>query len=146
MTRVLSKDASKHAGKEIIFKGFIRLRRDHGKLIFLDVRDLFGVIQVVVNAKVSEAAYNLSKKLRPEDVVEIIGKVNKRPDNAVNKDLITGDIELEATDVKIISKAETLPFDMGGENLNLELPTLLDNRSLALRHPQVSCLLYTSDA
>jgi len=140
MTRVLSKDASKHAGKEIIFKGFIRLRRDHGKLIFLDVRDLFGVIQVVVNAKVSEAAYNLSKKLRPEDVVEIIGKVNKRPDNAVNKDLITGDIELEATDVKIISKAETLPFDMGGENLNLELPTLLDNRSLALRHPQVSAI------
>ena len=140
MLRVLSKDASKHAGKEIVFHGFIRLRRDHGKLIFLDVRDYSGIIQVVVNAKVSEKAYNSAKELRPEDVVEIIGKVNKRPDNAINKDLVSGDVELEATEIKILSKAETLPFDMGGETLNLELPTLLDHRALSLRHPQISAV------
>lgn len=140
MIRVLSKNASKYAGDKITFQGFIRLRRDHGKLIFLDVRDYCGVIQVVVNAKVSEKAYNSAKELRPEDVVEIIGKVNKRPENAVNKDLLSGDIELEAIDIKVISKAETLPFDMGGESLNLELPTLLDHRSLSLRHPQIAAI------
>ncbi|MFH1186719.1 MAG: aspartate--tRNA(Asn) ligase [Candidatus Levyibacteriota bacterium] len=140
MTRVLSKDASKFEDKEIVFKGFIRLRRDHGKLIFLDVRDLFGIIQVVVNAKVSQKAYEKAKELRSEDVVEIKGKVNKRPENAVNKELISGDVELEATEIIVLSKAETLPFDMGGESLNLELPTLLDNRSLALRHPQIAAI------
>ncbi len=138
--RILIKETLGFAGQEILIQGWVRLRRDHGKLVFLDIRDRSAIIQVVVNAKVSESAYESAKELRPEDVVEIIGKVNKRPENAINKDLITGIVELEATGIKILSKAETLPFDTGSDHLNLELPTLLDNRGLSLRHPKISAI------
>jgi len=138
--RTLVIDAIEAVDKEITIQGWVRLRRDHGKLIFLDLRDRTGLVQIVVNPKVSQEAYEAAQALKPEDVVEIAGKVNKRPESAVNKALQTGTIEIEAKDIKIISKAETLPFDMGGETLNLELPTLLDNRSLTLRHPKIEAI------
>lgn len=146
LKRIFTSEVSEFVGEEVKLKGWIRLRRDHGKLIFLDMRDKNGIIQIVVNPKISESAYELAKDLRPEDVVEIIGKVNKRPDNAVNKDLDTGMVEVEAIDIKILSKAETLPFDMGSDHLNLELPTLLDNRGLSLRHPKISAIFKVQEA
>lgn len=139
-TRTLVVDSVEASGKEITIYGWVRLRRDHGKLIFLDIRDRTGLLQVVVNPKVSEEAYRATQSLRAEDVVEIAGKVNKRPEKAVNKDLETGTVELEANAVRVIAKAETLPFDMGGNELNLELPTLLDYRSLTLRHPKIAAI------
>ncbi|PIP74653.1 MAG: aspartate--tRNA(Asn) ligase [Candidatus Levybacteria bacterium CG22_combo_CG10-13_8_21_14_all_35_11] len=138
LKRIFTSEVSMFVGEEVRLKGWLRLRRDHGKLIFLDLRDKDGIVQIVVTPKISESAYELAKDLRSEDVIEITGKVNKRPENAVNKDLDTGTVEMEATDIKILSKAETLPFDMGSDSLNLELPTLLDNRSLTLRHPQIA--------
>ena len=144
--RTLTIEAIEASGKEITVYGWVRLRRDHGKLIFLDIRDRTGIIQVVVNPKVSEEAYKAAQSLKPEDVVEITGKVNKRPESAVNKELETGTIELEAASIKIISKAETLPFDMGTNVLNLELPTLLDYRSLTLRHPKIAAIFKVQEA
>jgi nondiscriminating aspartyl-tRNA synthetase len=144
--RVLIGDAGKHVGEEIKISGWIRIRRDHGKLIFLDIRDRSALIQVVVNPKVSEDAYRVAQELKPEYAVEIFGKVNKRPSGTVNKDLTTGDVELEATSVNVVSKAETLPFDMGSNELNLELPTLLDFRSLTLRHPRVQAIFQVQSA
>ncbi len=140
MARVLSSEASKFVGKEIKISGWVRIRRDHGKLIFLDIRDRGGIIQVVVNPKVSEKAYKTAQELKPEYVVSITGKVNKRPENAVNKDISSGTVELEAIDIKILAKADILPFDMGSEELNLELPTLLDHRALTLRHPKIQAI------
>lgn len=140
MKRTLTSETPKLVGKAVALQGWIRLRRDHGKLIFLDFRDRTGIVQVVVNPKASEAAYELAKELRPEDVVEIEGKVNKRPEGTINRELETGMVELEAHSLKVISKAETLPFDMGEDSLNLELPTLLDHRSLTLRHPKVNSI------
>lgn len=138
--RILSSQIKDFAGKEIVVKGWVRLRRDHGKLIFLDIRDRSGILQVIVNPQVSKAAYEAAKELKPEYAVEIRGKVNKRPDSAINKDLESGSVELEATEIKILAEAETLPFDMGGDDLNLELPTLLDHRALSLRHPKVAAI------
>jgi len=137
MQRVFSSKAADFAGQKIRLNGWVRIRRDHGKLIFLDLRDKDGIIQIVVNPHVSEEAYKIAQELRPEFAVEIVGKVNKRPENAVNKDLLSGTVEVEATEIKILARAETLPFDMGEAKLNLELPTLLDHRSLTLRHPSV---------
>lgn len=137
MERTLIKDTVEKAGSEVLIKGWVRTRRDHGKLIFLDVRDRLGLVQIVVNPKVSESAYKIAQELRPEFAVEILGKVNKRPEGTINKELPTGQVEIEVGKIKILAKAETLPFDMGQENLNLELPTLLDYRSLTLRHPKV---------
>ncbi|MCL5434927.1 MAG: aspartate--tRNA(Asn) ligase [Patescibacteria group bacterium] len=137
MIRTLSSKAVDFAGREIRLNGWIKIRRDHGKLIFLDLRDRDGIVQIVVNPHISEEAYKVVQELRPEFAVEITGKVNKRPENAINKDLLSGTVEVEATAIKILSKAETLPFDMGEAKLNLELPTLLDNRSLTLRHKSI---------
>jgi len=138
--RVLTKDTVDLVSKEVKIEGWVRLRRDHGKLIFLDIRDRSGVIQVVVNPSVSEKAHKAASELRPEDAISLTGKVNQRPQNAINKDLLSGAVEIEATDIKVLAKAETLPFDMGSNDLNLELPTLLDFRSLTLRHPKIASI------
>src|SRR3989344_5625258 len=137
LKRTLISDTPSSVGSLVLLKGWIRLRRDHGKLIFLDLRDRSGVIQIVVNPKVSEEAHMVAQTLRPEFAVEITGKVNKRPEKAANKNLATGTVELEATKINVLSKAQELPFDMGGDSLKLELPTLLDHRALTLRHPKV---------
>lgn len=144
--RILSFEAISKIGKEVELAGWVRLRRDHGKLIFLDLRDQSGIVQLVVSPKVSEAAYKAAQDLRPEDVVDVKGKVKERPVGTVNKELDTGKIELEISSIKVLSKAETLPFDMGGEDLNLELPTLLDYRSLTLRHPKISQIFKMQEA
>ncbi len=144
--RAYSQDLPQKVGEKVLIQGWVRLRRDHGKLIFLDIRDGKGLAQIVVSPKASENAYKAASKFNSEDVVEIIGRVNKRPAGTINKDLATGEIEVEAHSLKILSKAEKLPFDMGADELTLELPTLLDHRSLTLRHPKVEAIFTTQEA
>ena len=136
--RTLISDTVNNIGKEVFVEGWIHLRRDHGRLIFLNLRDRSGILQIVVNANVSAKAYDVAKELRPEFVVKITGLVKKGPENAVDKNSVVGVVELEAQEIIILSKAATLPFDMGGKDLSLELPTLLDHRTLDLRHPKIS--------
>ena len=138
--RTLISEIVTHVNKSVTVDGWIHLRRDHGKLIFLTLRDRSGHLQIVVNAKVSEKAYEAAKEIKPEFAVKIEGLVKKRPENAIDKNSVTGIVELEAKEIIVLSKAETLPFDMGGKDLNLELPTLLDHRGLTLRHPKVSAI------
>lgn len=138
--RTLIKDTILKVGEEVVVQGWVHVRRDHGKLIFLDVRDRSGLLQIVINPKVSQKAYEVGLEIKSEFVVEIIGKINARPSNLINPKLITGTIELEATEIKILAKAESLPFDMGNEELNLELATLLDHRALTLRHPKIQAI------
>jgi len=140
MARIQVIDTPKHIGEEVIVKGWIRARRDHGKLIFIDLRDGSGLLQIVFNQKVSQKAYDAATELKNEYVVSITGKVNKRPENLINPKLKTGTVEVEATGLEVLSQAETPPFDMGGDVLNVELPTLLDNRSLTLRHPKIASI------
>jgi len=136
--RILSSEVSDFIGKTVKLKGWVRIRRDHGKLIFFDLRDKNGLIQVVANSNTSPEAYKAARELRPEYAIEVVGSVNKRPEGTINKDLASGSVEVEASQIKILAKADTLPFDTGAEKLNLELPTLLDYRSLTLRHPSIS--------
>ncbi|QQR63631.1 aspartate--tRNA(Asn) ligase [Candidatus Roizmanbacteria bacterium] len=96
------------------------------------------MVQVVADEKAST--------LSPEDVVEIKGLVKKRPDKLVNDKVVNGSIEVEARGITLISKAHTLPFDMGKEELGLTLPVLLDNRSLTLRHPTVQKIFKVQEA
>jgi len=136
-TRILAAQTPDHVDQEVVVQGWVHARRDHGKLTFIDLRDRTGLLQVVFNPRVSEKAHALASSFRPEFVVSITGKVNARPERLVNDKLVSGTVELEALDVEILAEAETLPFDMGGETLNLELPTLLDHRALTLRHESV---------
>ena len=140
MLRTLVKDSVNKIGEEVLLKGWVKIRRDHGKLIFLDLRDRSGVVQVVVIPNTSPDAYSVAQKIRSEFVVEILGKVNSRPKSNINEELETGTVEIEAREIKIIAEADPLPFDMGGEDLNLELPTLLDHRALTLRHPKIQAV------
>ncbi len=139
-TRILVKNTINHIGEEITVQGWVHARRDHGKLIFIDIRDRSGLLQVVFNPKVSEAAHKVASLFHPEDVISITGKINKRPEKLINPKIISGTVELEATRAEVLAPAQTLPFDMGVEELHLELPTLLDHRSLTLRHDRIQSI------
>lgn len=135
MERTLILDCNNKIGEQVKICGWVHTRRDHGKILFLDVLDRTGMIQIVVSPGV--------KLIHPpgvQDVVCVSGTVKKRPENMINKNIPTGEIEISAESLEILSKAEELPFDMGGKDLNLQLPTLLDFRSLALRHPKVKAI------
>ena len=129
MIRTLAEDAVKKVGEKITLMGFVDKIRDHGKITFIDLRDRTGVIQCVgENIPVVSL----------QSAVEITGNVNKRPENMVNTKLVTGEVEAWIEKIDILSPAAELPFDMGSEKLNLQLPTLLDYRTLTLRHDKIS--------
>lgn len=133
MDRTLILDCNKKVGETVKICGLVTTSRDHGKILFLDVTDRSGIIQIVVSDKRGE-------ELHPQDVVCITGKVNKRPEKLINKNIPTGEIEIQAENIEVLSKTAELPFDMGGKDLNLQLPTLLDFRTLTLRHPKIKAI------
>jgi nondiscriminating aspartyl-tRNA synthetase len=138
--RTLAKNTPQEVGKEVLLQGWVHSRRDHGKLTFIDLRDRSGLVQVVFHPQVSEEAHTVATGLRGEFVVSIKGNVKARPERLVNPKLESGTVEIEAMHVEILAEAAPLPFDMGGEELNLELPTLLDHRALSFRHPKVQAI------
>lgn len=133
MNRTLILDCNNKIGEDVTISGWVQVRRDHGKIGFLDVADRSGVIQVFCTG-------DLLGDIRPQDVVSITGKVAQRPEKLVNAQIPTGSIELQSEKIEVLSKAQELPFDMSGKELDLQLPTLLDNRSLTLRHPKVQAI------
>ena len=133
--RILAIEAVSRVNEEILMKGFLQRIRLHGKIAFFDLRDRSGIIQVVVT---DEKVISELSSLQVQSVVEFMGKVKERGEKYINENIPTGKIEVEVlSDFNIVSKAHEMPFDMGGESLNLELPTLLDNRSLVLRHQSI---------
>lgn len=143
LKRIYSSEASKYAGEIIKLKGWVNIRRDHGKLIFVDLRDKEGLIQVVINPHVSEEAYKVAQDIRSEYVVEIMGKVNERPKNAINKDIVSGTVEVEATQVTILNTSETPPIDVTTSGLELGEDLRLKYRYLDLRRPRMQTNIRT---
>jgi len=128
MERIYIKDIKNKIGEEVKLAGWVDVRRDHGKLIFIDLRDMSGKVQMVALPNHKEA-HEIASKLRSEWVVEIIGKVNKRPEKMINKNEELGEVEVEITEVKILSEAE-IPFE---KEAMTNLDTHLDNLPLTLR-------------
>ena len=126
--RTLIGELEKHIGETVSIAGWVDVRRDHGKIIFLDVRDRSGRVQVVCLQNHPEALAEGSN-LRSEWVVSIEGKVNKRPEKMVVPG-VSGDLELEALSIGTLSKARELPFEKDTE---LNLDTRLDYLPLTLR-------------
>lgn len=139
MTRTLIQNAIKKTGKKILLEGWVNSVRDHGKITFLDIRDQSGLVQVICPS-------GFTQKLHQEDVVSITGLVTLRPEKLINPKLATGTIEIQASSIEILSPSEELPFDMGQDKLDLQLPTLLDNRCLTLRHPRVRQIFRVQEA
>src|SRR5258706_12130285 len=102
MKRVLAANTPEHVDQEIVVKGFVHVRRDHGKLIFFDLRDASGLLQIVVVPSVSEDAHKVALELRPEDVVEVHGLVKARPEKLVNPKLKSGTVELSAKKIEVL--------------------------------------------
>lgn len=137
MERILISETINYIGEKVKVTGWVSVRRDHGKLIFIDLRDRTSVIQVVINPKVSEKAYEQAKTLRNEFIVEIVGLVNKRPEKMVNRDIATGSVELEATDVFVLNEAETPPFDLLTDGYEVNEEIRLKYKYLDLRRERL---------
>ncbi len=108
---------SEYKNKKVRVAGWVHVRRDHGKIIFIDIRDRSGVLQVVFapNKSGDNETYEQAKRLRSEWVIAIEGAVNERPANAQNKELATGDVELFGERLEILAEAQTPPFDISDE-------------------------------
>jgi aspartyl-tRNA synthetase len=124
------------AGKEVTLCGWVATRRDHGKLIFIDIRDRYGLTQVVFIPKESAAAYTKAQELRNEFVVKVRGSVNKRPENTINPRLATGQIEVLAKDLEILNPSLTTPFEIE-DDLDITEEMRLKYRYLDLRRKKV---------
>ncbi len=136
--RIFIKDLSAKKGEEVLVKGWVNVRRDQGKMIFLDFRDMTGVVQGVILP--GSEAIETGKLLRQEFVVAVTGKVNERPERNKKAGVLNGDIELEILKIEILAEAAPLPFDMSLDGFNLELTTELDNRALSIRHPKIQAV------
>lgn len=123
-------------GSEVLIRGWVGVRRDHGKLIFLDVRDATGKVQAVALPNHTEAR-SAADKVRSEWVVEISAKVNKRPDKMVNANEDNGSIELEILDLKVLNEAATPPLDVIGSGTDIGEEVRLKYRYLDLRRPRM---------
>ena len=131
------------ADTEVILSGWVHTRRDHGGLIFIDLRDKWGITQLHFNPEVKEA-FKQASALRSEDVIKVSGTVNKRPENMFNKKIKTGEIEISVKEIEVLSKAKTPPFAVArDEDINEELR--LKYRFLDLRHPRMQKILKTRD-
>jgi len=136
MKRLLVKLTPKAIGRKIKVCGWINSRRDHGKLIFINLRDRSGILQVVFRlADSNQQLATISQKLRPEWVVCIEGEVKERPKGAENPEVETGKIEIIAEKLEILAMVKKeMPLDLSKKELKMKLSTLLKERVLTLRH------------
>ncbi len=154
--RTYIKDISKNVGNEIIVKSWVDVRRDQGKMVFLDLRDVTGKVQAVVLPSHVEAL-DVAQKLRTEWVVEVRAMVNKRPEKNVKEGVPNGDVELEVLAIVVLNEATTPAFDIStdgyevGEEVRLE-KKYLDlrrarlQRNITMRHKVIKMIRDTLDA
>jgi aspartyl-tRNA synthetase len=136
MTRTLTKDTLDAIGEVVTVKGWVNSRRDHGGLIFIDIRDHTGIVQLVVNPEQADA-FALAETVRDEFVLAATGKVTERDESLKNPHLQTGGIEIVATELRLLNKSEPLPVAVhdDGQQSNEELR--LKYRYLDLRRPKM---------
>ncbi len=133
-SRITTKHTPEHVGETIDVYGWINTRRDHGKITFFDLRDRWGLLQVVATNTTDGSV----KDIRPEYVVKITGTVSKRPEKLVNPNLTTGTVELQATNVEVLSKAKTPPFEIDKDTSAVDEETRLKYRYLDLRSERMT--------
>ena len=128
----LNKD---HLNNEVTICGWIHRRRDHGGVIFLDVRDTTGIVQVVVNPE-NEQAFKIADEIRSEYVIKATGLVEGRPDESQNEQLTTGEIEIKSTSIELLNTADTPAFPLD-QSADVGEDVRLKNRTLDLRRPEM---------
>ena len=149
MTEFLTKDKRTHycgevgisdIGKEVILMGWAHRRRDHGGVIFVDLRDREGIVQVVFNPEAGEAVHGQAHRIRSEFVLAVKGTVRKRPEGMENPELKTGEIEVIVSELEIMNESKTPPFSFDEEDINENIR--LKYRYLDLRRPALQKNLF----
>jgi len=142
--RTLARDTVSKTGSELTVMGWVQSRRDHGGLIFIDLRDHTGLLQLVINPESAEA-FKIAEELRDEYVIAATGQLSERSENLRNPHLETGNVEVKVNDIRILNRAETLPIQPFAEaQANEELR--LRYRYLDLRRPKMQHMLKTRAA
>lgn len=133
MQRTLIKQTPQLVGEKVTIQGWVETKRDHGKITFIDLRDRSGVVQAV--------GFKMMGDLTTESVVEISGVVNKRPENLVNPDLETGQIEIEVKEYTVLNKAKELPILVEGDGKEISEEVRLKYRYLDLRRTRMQKII-----
>lgn len=123
-------------GEKVTLMGWVQRRRDHGGLIFVDLRDRSGFVQVVFSPETYKEAFNVAEKVRNEYVLSISGTVGKRPEGTINENIGTGEIEVYASDISILNAAKTPPFNVE-DDVEVDETVRLKYRYLDLRRPEM---------
>jgi aspartyl-tRNA synthetase len=137
--RTHTEAAAQHVGENIEVKGWVQSRRDHGGLIFIDIRDHTGILQLVIQPAVAEA-FALAEQLRDEYVIKAVGQVRKRGEGLANPNIATGDVEVVVSGLEILNKSEVLPFQINADQ-NVSEEMRLRYRFLDLRRPKIQHIL-----
>lgn len=145
MERTYIGELANKATETVLIKGWIDVRRDQGKMVFFDFRDMTGTIQGVVLPNRAEVI-EIAKTARPESVVAVEGIINKRPERNVVADKINGDIELEVTALTILNYAEPLPFEVNIDTKEVNEEVRLTHRYIDLRSARMQRNIRTRDA
>jgi aspartyl-tRNA synthetase len=125
-----------NAGQEVVLMGWVNRRRDHGNLIFLDLRDRSGIAQIVLDKELTPEGHAKGEQVRPEYVVAAVGKVSLRDPDAINPKMPTGEIEIEATQLLVLNDTRLAPFSPSEEAIQNE-ETRLKYRYIDLRRPEM---------
>lgn len=128
--RILAREITEKIGQEVLLQGWVGARRDHGKIMFLDLRDRSGLVQLVSTKDKGDA--------RPEDVIEVVGLVKERPASMINPKLVSGTVEVEVKELTILSKARELPFPIDTDGLEINEEVRLKYRYLDMRRPRMN--------
>ncbi len=130
--RTYLKDLSQHVGEEVVVAGWVDIRRDQGKMIFMDIRDMSGKVQCVALPMHTEALAQ-ADKVRPEWVIKMTAKVNKRPDRNIKAGVQNGDIELEILNIEVLNEAQTPPFEINTDTKGINEDLRMKYKYLDLR-------------
>ena len=136
MQRILISETKNLIDKEISLAGWVNGRRDHGKIIFIDLRDRSGMVQVVFGPW-TQSLYDAANQLRGDWVISVTGKVKARPENMINPEIETGKIEIEPSAIEILNKSETPPFPLDTDGHDVDEDIRLKYRYLDLRRPRL---------
>ena len=129
-------ETPKYLDKEIELFGWIDVRRDHGKLIFFDLRDRSGKVQLVVTPS-DQDLHKIAETLRPEWVIRVAGRITARPDNMKNPNEPTGEIEVKVSVIEVLAESKTPPFDLASDGREINEESRMRYRYLDLRRPRL---------
>ncbi len=139
-TSMCGKLTIENNGQEVTLTGWVNKRRDHGGLIFIDLRDRTGIIQVVVSPELEKEAFYKAETVRPEYVLAVRGVVGKRPEGTENREIATGEIEVYAREIRVLNYSITPPFYLDG-SADVEEGLRLKYRYLDLRRPEMQRII-----